>query len=60
MGAVVLIALGVLFFVMGPALVLVLVLAVRQAARASEVGRVVARGSAGRVPVASGGRHHRR
>ncbi|WP_157535400.1 hypothetical protein [Nocardia inohanensis] len=59
MGAVVLIALGVLCFVMGPALVLVLVLAVRKSAREAELDRVAGRGSAGRVPVRSGGRHHR-
>ncbi|WP_460725671.1 hypothetical protein [Nocardia heshunensis] len=54
MGTVLLIALGVLFFVTGPALALVIVLAVRSSAREVIASRRPAPEDARRIPVRTG------
>ncbi|MBL1079124.1 hypothetical protein JK358_32440 [Nocardia sp. 2] len=59
MGTVVLVAFGVLCFVTGPALALVIVLGVRKSAREAAAARGPVRRNAERIPVGVGGRHRR-
>ncbi|QLY29895.1 hypothetical protein [Nocardia huaxiensis] len=71
MGTVVLMSLGVLFFITGPALALVIVLGVRKSARDTGNARQRAHEDAGRIPAGrisaaqaqipelAGGRHRR-